>query len=103
MFGLLYLMNHWCMLGIKGIPGNKTCTSVPQEWHKPRRDSIVPEPVMKCSFSKTSSDKDGRRKLHTVTCKLSDVRGRDLMLSGCKQKSVMEMCQKRSPFTSPVE
>ena len=54
MFGLLYLLNHWCMLGIKEIPANKTCTSVPQEWHKPRGDSIEPEPVMKCSFSKAS-------------------------------------------------
>ena len=67
MFGLLYLLNHWCMLGIKEIPANKTCTSVPQEWHKPRGDSIEPEPVMKCSFSKASSDKDGKRKLHPVT------------------------------------
>lgn len=93
------------MLGIKEIPANKTCTNVPQEWHKPRGDSIEPEPVMKCSFSKASSDKDGKRKLHPVTCKLYDARGRDLRLSGWKQKSVMEMCQylsieeKRSPFT----
>ena len=105
MFGRLYLLNHWCMLGIKEIPANKTCTSVPQEWHKPRGDSIEPEPVMKCSFSKASSDKDGKRKLHPVTCKLYDARGRDLRLSGWKQKSVMEMCQylsneeKRSPCT----
>ena len=57
------------MLGIKEIPpANKTCTSVPQEWHKPRGDSIEPEPVVKCSFSKASSDKDGKRKLHPVTC-----------------------------------
>jgi len=33
-------------LGIKEIPANKTCTSVPQEWHKPTGDSIEPEPVM---------------------------------------------------------
>ena len=105
MFGLLYLLNHWCMLGIKEIPANKTCTSVPQEWHNPRGNSIEPEPVMKCSFSKASSDKDGKRKLHPVTCKLYDARGRDLRLSGWKQKSVKKMCQylsneqKRSPFT----
>ena len=78
------------MLGIKEIPANKTCTSVPQEWHKPRGDSIEPEPVMKCSFSKASSGRDGKRKLHPVTCKLYDARGRDL--SGWKPKSVMEMC-----------
>ena len=74
------------MLGIKEIPANKTCTSVPQKWHKPRVDSIEPEPVMKRSFSKASPDKDGMRKLHPVTCKLHDARGRDL------RKSAMEMC-----------
>ena len=79
------------MLGIKEIPANKTCTIVTQEWHKPRGDSIEPGPVMKCSFSKASSDKDGKRKLHPVTCKLYDARGRDLRLSGWKQKSVMSI------------
>ena len=93
------------MLEIKEIPANKTCTSVLQEWHKPRGDSIEPEPVMKCSFSKASSDKDGKRTLHPVTCKVYDARGKDLRLSGWKQKSVIEMCQylsneeKRSHFT----
>ena len=60
---------------------------------------------MKCSFSKASSDKDDKRKLYPVTCKLYDARGRDLSLSGWKQKSGKAMCQylsneqKRSPFT----
>ena len=70
------------MLGSKEIPANKTCTSVPQEWHKPRGDGIEPEPVMRRSFSKASSDKDGKQKLHPVTCKLYDARERDLRLSG---------------------
>ena len=105
MFGLLYLLNRWCMLGVKEIPANKTGTSVHPEWDKPRGDSIGPEPVMKCSFSKASSDKDDKRKLYPVTCKLYDARGRDQSLSGWKQKSVKAMCQylsneqKRSPFT----
>ena len=58
--------------------------AVPQEWHKPSGDSIEPEPVMKCSLSNASSDKDGKRKLHSVTCKLYDARGRDLRRSGWK-------------------
>lgn len=93
------------MLGIREIPADKTCTSVPQEWHQPRGDNIDPDPVMKCAFSKASSDKDGKRKLHPVTCKLYDARGRDLRSSGWKQKSVMEMCnylsneEKRPPFS----
>ena len=55
------------MLGrIKEIPANIFCTSIPQEWHKPRGDSIEPEPGMKCSSSKASSVKDGKHKLHPV-------------------------------------
>lgn len=60
---------------------------------------------MKCSFSKASSDRDGKRISHPVTCKLYDARRRGLRLSGWKQKSVMEICQylsneeKRSPLT----
>lgn len=79
------------MLRIREIPSDKTGTSVDQEWHKPRGDSIDPDPVMKCVLSKALSDKDGRRKLHPVTCKLYDARGRDLRLSGWKQRSVMQM------------
>ena len=40
------------MLGITEIPADQTCTSVPQQWHKPRGASIEPEPVMNVPLSK---------------------------------------------------
>lgn len=77
------------------IPADQTCKSVLQQWHKPRNASIKPEPVMKCTFVKASSDQGGKRKLVPVTCKLHDARGK---------QDVMEMChylsnkEKHSPF-----
>lgn len=87
------------------IPADQTCTSVPQQWHKPRSANIDPEPVMKCTFVKASSDQGGKRKLAPVTCKLYDARGKHLKLNGWKQEDVMEMChylsteEKHSPFS----
>ena len=104
-FALLYLLNHWCMLGIMEIPANQTCTSVPQQWHKQKGATIEPEPVMKCVFVKASTDKGSKRKLPPVTCKLYDARGENLKLSRWKQHDVMEMCnylskdEKQSPFS----
>jgi len=104
-FTLLYLFNHWCMLGRKEIPANQTCTSVPQEWHKPRGQKIEPEPVMKCAFVKSSSDENKKRKLDPITCKLYDPREKKMKLDGWKQQNVLGMCQllsaddKKPPFT----
>lgn len=86
------------------IPADQTCKSVLQQWHKPRNASIKPEPVMKCTFVKASSDQGGKRKLVPATCKLHDPRGKHLKLNGWKQQDVMEMChylsnkEKHSPF-----
>jgi len=93
------------MLGRKEIPANQTCTSVPQEWHKPRGHKIEPEPVMKCAFVKSSSDKNKKRKLDPITCKLYDPREKKMKLDGWKQQNVLGMCQllsaddKKPPFT----
>lgn len=87
------------------IPADQTCTSVPQQRHKPRGANIDPEPVMKCIFVKASSDQGGKRKLAPVTCKLYDARGKHLKLNLWKQQDVMEMChylsteEKHSPFS----
>ena len=86
------------MLGITEIPADQTCTSVPQQWHKPRGASIEPEPVMKCTFVKASSDQGGKRKLAPVTCKLYDARGKHLKLNGWKQQDLSNE-EKHSPFS----
>lgn len=48
------------MLGIMEIPENQSCTSVPQQWHKPRGASIEPEQAIKCLFVKALTDKGGK-------------------------------------------
>jgi len=40
----LYLLNHWFLLGIRELhemQADQTCTSVPQQWHKPRGVIII--------------------------------------------------------------
>lgn len=63
---LLYVLDHWLLLGLKEISTYKTCTSLPQLWHQPRGAHILPEPAMSCCFVQASNDWDGQRK-----CKLS--------------------------------
>ncbi|KAK3749612.1 hypothetical protein QZH41_003225 [Actinostola sp. cb2023] len=70
MFALLYLLIHWAMLGVTDIAADKTCTSLPQQWHKPRTQTIEADPIMKCVFAQASKDKDGGRKRKPVHCKL---------------------------------
>ena len=92
------------MLGIMEIPANQTCTSVPQQWHKPRGATIEPELVMKCVFLEASTDTGSKRKLPPVTCKPYDARSKNLKLSGWKQHDIMEMCnnlskEEKKPFS----
>lgn len=61
---------------MKQIPSDKTCTSLPQQWHKPRGAKILPEPAMKCTFSNLSTDRQEKRKREPVLCKLYDARAK---------------------------
>ena len=104
-FCLVVLTTSLVPAGNRGNPSRQTCASVSQQWHEPRRPNIDPEPVMKCTFVKASSDQGGKRKLAPVTCKLYDARGKHLKLNGWKQQHVMEMChylskeEKHYPFS----
>ena len=44
--GLMYLVSHFFMTKIKVIPDSLASTSLPQQWHKPRRKTISSEPLM---------------------------------------------------------
>ena len=46
------------------------CTSLPQEWHKPRGKEVRAEPVMKMVFWKSETDRVGRRKGEPVKLRL---------------------------------
>lgn len=61
---------------MKEIPADQTCTSLPQQWHKPRGAKILPEPVMKCTFANSTTDRLEKRKREPVLCKLYDARSK---------------------------
>ena len=50
--GLMYLVSHFFMTKIKAIPDNLANTSLPQQWHKPRRKTISSEPLLDMIFEK---------------------------------------------------
>lgn len=50
--GLMYLVSHYYMTKTKSIPDYLVCTSLPQQWYKPRGKSISSEPLMGMVFKK---------------------------------------------------
>ena len=49
----MYLVSHFFMTKIKAIPDNLASTSLPQQWHEPRRKTISSEPLLDMIFKKT--------------------------------------------------
>lgn len=101
--GLLYLLCHWSLLGIKEIPADKTCTSLPQQWHKPRpTDKIEPEPVMKSTFAKSCKDKENKRKRDPIACKLYNADAKRMKSINGRERDILAMSytlsqEKRKP------
>ena len=54
--GLMYLVSHYYLTKPKSIPDDLVCTSLPQQWHKPRGKSISSEPLMDMVFKKPKLD-----------------------------------------------
>ena len=54
--GLMYLISHYYMTKAKVIPDDLVCTSLPQQWHKPRGKKISSEPLMDMVFKKPRLD-----------------------------------------------
>ena len=52
---LIYLGSHFFMTKIKEIPDNLASTSLPQQWHKPRRKTISSELLMDMIFKKNQN------------------------------------------------
>ena len=50
--GLMYLVSHYYLTKTKSVPDDLVCTSLPQQWHKPRGKSISSEPLMNMVFKK---------------------------------------------------
>ncbi|XP_064615112.1 uncharacterized protein LOC135479239 [Liolophura sinensis] len=49
---VVYTVGHYKRLGLKDIPSQLACTSLPQQWHKPRGPKINAEPVAAIVFAK---------------------------------------------------
>ena len=100
MFAKLYLFNYWSLLGLKEFPADLTCTTLPQAWNLPKGESIMPEPVMKCTFVKSASDKDRKRQLNPVSCKLCNARFSKKKWS---QESIIKVCEdlKSNKYSPP--
>ena len=49
---LVYTIQHYKRLGLNEVPAELPCTSLPQQWHRPRGSKIEPEPVSSMVFSK---------------------------------------------------
>ena len=48
--GLMYLVSHYSMTKAKMVPDDLVCTSLPQQWHRPRGKNISSEPLMEITF-----------------------------------------------------
>ena len=57
--GLMYLVSHYYLTKTKSIPDDLVCTSLPQQWHKPRGKSISSEPLMGMVFKKPKLEMSG--------------------------------------------
>ena len=57
--GLMYLVSHYYLTKTKSIPDDLVCTSLPQQWHKPRGKSISSEPLMGMVFKKPKLNMPG--------------------------------------------
>lgn len=97
----MFLLNHWCQLNLSEIPADKTCTSLPQSWGKPRGEKIAPEPVMKCTFVQAKTDQEGKRKRNPISCKLYDARSKKIAKQGWESERVMNMCSQLGKDSNP--
>ena len=56
-FPLIFQLNDYSCLNVKGIPSDATCTSLPQSWHIPRATSICILPVMGAHYAHAKTDR----------------------------------------------
>ena len=68
--GLMYLVSHYYMGKVKVIPDDLVCTSLPQQWHKPRGKRISSEPLMDMVFKKPKLDVANTGSSSGISCSL---------------------------------
>ena len=107
MVAFLCQIQHWSLTRIKEIPAEKSCTSRPQNWHNPRGEKITPQPLMKLTFAKATTDRQ-QRKRDPDFCRLYDARAKKAMGMITKEKmdKVADVLKARSrniPFSYMLE
>ena len=73
-FAFLYLLSHWCLLGKKEIPADKTCTSLLATNLAETR--LNPYPLWAVVLHKLAPDPDDKRRAPPVTWKLYDAQSK---------------------------
>ncbi|XP_062585783.1 uncharacterized protein LOC134247430 [Saccostrea cucullata] len=69
--GVLYTIVHYKNMGLTEVPSALACTSLPQQWHKPRGPKILPEPVSAMVFAKPKQTPRKKRPVHSTMPKMS--------------------------------
>ena len=68
---VLYTLRGWTLAGLKDVLSGASCTSLPQQWDKPRGQKIAGEPVSTMVIAKPGNR---RRKRKPVTAVFDDNR-----------------------------
>ncbi|KAK3719188.1 hypothetical protein QZH41_020415, partial [Actinostola sp. cb2023] len=68
--GLIYNLIHYQQQGLKEVPAALSCTSLPQQWHKPRGSKIKPRSVVNMILAKAKAS--GKRKRKPVVTKTTN-------------------------------
>lgn len=112
--GLLYMLSHWQKLQLKSVPPVESKTSLPQQWHVPRRTSgLEPQEVMSMTVKKIkppAGNLPPQKRARTVECVRSslycpvpdfDSEGYSRNLLSCLSsiKSSSQICQVLPPPT----
>lgn len=53
---LVYTIQHYKRLGLNEVPAELPCTSLPQQWQRPRGSKIEPQPLFSKVFSKAQTN-----------------------------------------------
>ncbi|XP_031552625.1 uncharacterized protein LOC116289835 [Actinia tenebrosa] len=59
---LVFTLIHYQQKGLKEVPTSLSCTSLPQQWHRPRGTKIKPRPVVNMILAKAKRYATGKKR-----------------------------------------
>lgn len=63
---VIFQLAHYKNLGLTDVPSELACTSMPQQWHKPRGPKIDAEPVSTMVFAKPKPTPRKKKPVHSM-------------------------------------